>query len=1181
MGESHITLNDHYKLGDILGKGGWGTVYKAWDMHSNTFVAVKEVGLAQIPREMLGGIQSEITLLQSLDHPRIVRYIDSLRSEKALYIVLEYVENGSLEWIVKKFGNFPEHLIAKYIQQVLEGLLYLHGQGVIHRDIKAANILTTKMGEIKLADFGVATKRGGSNTEEEQPAGSPYWMAPEIIEMHGATTTSDIWSVGCTIIELVTGNPPYFELDAMPALFRIVQDDCPPIPDNISPLLRDFLLKCFQKEPLLRSSAEMLLKHRWLTTNIKKAAKPELMSKPSSAVIPQAQVEDWNKKMEAKREEMKKAGPSEGKPSKRPRKQSKAPQPAATLESSSSSDDGDDYGATFDIKSFQFPGSTSKATDSSNAAATVSSPGSLKAPDTGSTTSNASNTASTAKSTTAAQKTDDDEEDWDDMSFEPVKPLTLPKATAAPAKTTKATTAKVATASAGDDDDWDDMAFDSPKKPLTLPVAAANTTSKRTGGTLKKSTPRKTAEGDDDNWDDLGAADGKGGLGGSLTSGIGGSSSSNASSGVSGGAAMELASKLAMKMKSAWDGGDNREDVDPFDVFDDEESSDMDMNDDVVMEKAQAAHIATSAIRSIEGLNSFATEETILAHCDGIRTVFKDYPNEKSHIIARTGVIPFVEMLQMPNPKIVHAILKIINIIVEDSAIRESFSVMGGIASTLQYANRKFSRPIRQETSVFIKQMLSAGRKTMQMFIGARGLPVLVDFIAYDEDYVQNKDLYLIGIDCIYSILTSNLQVRIPKNDFCRLFAKLSLLPHLARAFELVLKDSSARAMYADKIADIFVIFSKGDIVVKTHFCEQDVLKRLFNVLLDLPAPIFLKILKCISALSMSSSTLDHLSTAGAIKILVPFMGRRDGQLMMETLQQLFSALYNLCRLNPGRQLVAAKAGIIPHLQWVVNENHPLKQFALPILFEMARVKKIRDMMKPKEGVLFFLELLKQQYPWQVQAMDCLSIWIGDDESVASTIISNIDPVIDVFKTAITDEVFSRLFEHLHSMISQSDTLNVALSASPILDTVIERTNHKNAIVRVQTLKILESFFVAHPKPSQLVALLQDTITRLQSDSTILVRNLAMKLESKFRKASKGGSRKDTQRGTKGSSAMAAALASASSSGSDKPEKPEKTDRSTSRKHLGSHSVSSSSSKDHHDKDSGHKDKKEKEKSKK
>lgn len=86
-------------------------------------------------------------------------------------LLFRYVENGSLEWIVKKFGKFPEHLIANYIQQVLEGLIYLHEQGVIHRDIKGANILTTKTGQVKLADFGVATKRG-STEEESEPAGS-------------------------------------------------------------------------------------------------------------------------------------------------------------------------------------------------------------------------------------------------------------------------------------------------------------------------------------------------------------------------------------------------------------------------------------------------------------------------------------------------------------------------------------------------------------------------------------------------------------------------------------------------------------------------------------------------------------------------------------------------------------------------------------------------------------------------------------------------------------------------------------------------------------------------------------------------------------------------------------------------------------------------------------------------
>jgi len=992
-------------------------------------------------------------------------------------------------------------------------------------------------------------------------------MAPEIIEMHGATTTSDIWSVGCTIIELVTGNPPYFELDAMPALFRIVQDDSPPIPDNISPLLRDFLMTCFQKEPLLRSSAEMLLKHRWITTNIKKAnAKPAEKSSKPTTTEPQAQVEDWNKKVEAKREEMKKAAPAE---SQKPKKKPKSPHTKAmALDSSSSSDDDGDYGSNFDIKSFQFPGTTtspsSTTTTASGKTSGVNTTDSKSTSKPSSTATSTTTKTTSAKTSAAAKAAESDEEDWGDMAFES-KPLSLSGKSGGggdgeKAKLTAASKNTPTKKNADEDDNWDDMAFASPapKHPSSMTSSAGSTPMKKSG-TLRKSVVK--SKDDDDNWDDLGSP--LGSSSGNLRVNAGGSkmtgsSTANttttttnqgtAASGSTSGGGVDLAAKLAMKMKSAWDTADQGE-ADPFDLFDDDEASDMDLNDDAVLEKTQAAHIASSAIRAIEGLNSFATEESILAHCDSIMAVFKDFPNEKSHIIARTGVIPFIEMLQMPNPKIVHATLKIVNVIVEDSAIRESFSVMGGIASTLQYSNRKFPRPIRQEASVFIKQMLSAGRKTMQLFIGARGLPVLVDFISIEDDFVQNKDLYLIGIDCIYSILTSNLQVRIPKNDFCRLFAKLSLLPHLARAFELVSKDHTTKNIYPDKIADIFIIFSKGDVVVKTHFGEQEVVRRLFNILPELPPSIFLKILKCVNALSMSSNTLENLSTAGAIKVLVPYMGRREGQLMMETHQQLFSTLYNLCRLNPGRQLVAAKAGILPHLQWVVQENHPLKQFALPILFEMARVKKIRDMMKPKDGVLFFLGLLKQQYPWQVQAMDCLAIWLGDDAVVAETIKSNLQPVIDVFLSSTTDEAFSKLFEHMLAMIERSEVVNIALSASPILDTVIERTDHKNILVRLNTLKILEAFFKVHPKPLVFVHQVQETVNGLRTDSAVLVRNLAIKLASKFKKALKhGGSSsssssssstgtsrtsKDTARkGTASSTAMAAALSGASSTSS-------------------------------------------------
>lgn len=176
-----------------------------------------------------------------------------------------YCENGSLQHICKRFGKFPEGLVGVYISQVLEGLCYLHDQGVIHRDIKGANILTTKDGSVKLADFGVATRTGSLLLGSNNPVvGSPYWMAPEVIDQSGATTASDVWSVGCVVVELLDGKPPYHFLAPMPALFRIVQDDCPPLPEGASPIVKDFLIHCFQKDANLRVSARKLCRHPWM-----------------------------------------------------------------------------------------------------------------------------------------------------------------------------------------------------------------------------------------------------------------------------------------------------------------------------------------------------------------------------------------------------------------------------------------------------------------------------------------------------------------------------------------------------------------------------------------------------------------------------------------------------------------------------------------------------------------------------------------------------------------------------------------------------------------------------------------------------------------------------------------------------------------------------------------------------
>ncbi|PWA48524.1 MAP3K epsilon protein kinase 1 [Artemisia annua] len=229
----------------MLGDGIGRKVFKGLDLENGNSVAIKQVSLENIAEKDLDMVMCEI--------------------DGAL-VNLRYVENGSLANMIKprNFGPLPEPLVASYVAQVLEGLVYLHEQGVVHRDIKGANILTTKEGLVKLADFGVAHKLTEGDITTHSVVGTPYWMAPEVIEMSGVCAASDIWSVGCTVIELLTGVPPYYKLQPMPALFKIVQDDNPPIPNDLSPGVTDFLSHCFRKDARLRPGAKTLLSHTWI-----------------------------------------------------------------------------------------------------------------------------------------------------------------------------------------------------------------------------------------------------------------------------------------------------------------------------------------------------------------------------------------------------------------------------------------------------------------------------------------------------------------------------------------------------------------------------------------------------------------------------------------------------------------------------------------------------------------------------------------------------------------------------------------------------------------------------------------------------------------------------------------------------------------------------------------------------
>jgi len=220
-----------YQILDTIGKGANGLVYKGLNLTNGMIVAMKEM---PISKEEIKAIKKEINFIKNLDHKNIVKYFDAVVKDHRIYLILEYLEGGSLGTLCKR-SLFSEALIKLYIFQILEGLDYLHKLNIAHRDIKGLNILITKDGKIKIADFGVAVNIN-ENQKTLSAGGTPYWMAPETANGQDfISTKSDIWSLGCTVIELMTGNPPYAELSPLPALIRIVEDQHPPLPKNASP----------------------------------------------------------------------------------------------------------------------------------------------------------------------------------------------------------------------------------------------------------------------------------------------------------------------------------------------------------------------------------------------------------------------------------------------------------------------------------------------------------------------------------------------------------------------------------------------------------------------------------------------------------------------------------------------------------------------------------------------------------------------------------------------------------------------------------------------------------------------------------------------------------------------------------------------------------------------------------
>lgn len=264
------TIN--WKKGEILGQGAFGEVFLALNTDNGGLMACKQVRIGDKPmaakEQAIHLLEQEIQVMQSLQHPNIVEYVGVQTTDTHLNIFLEFVPGGSIASLLKRFGSFNEKLVQVYTKQILSGLEYLHSHQIMHRDIKGGNILVDNSGTVKLADFGAATRLADLSVADHNSIhGTPYWMAPEVVLQTGHGRKADIWSVGCTVIEMNTGLPPWHEFKTqVSAMYHIAStQELPELPKNASPEARNFIVHCLQRNVDKRPTAHALMKHPFIT----------------------------------------------------------------------------------------------------------------------------------------------------------------------------------------------------------------------------------------------------------------------------------------------------------------------------------------------------------------------------------------------------------------------------------------------------------------------------------------------------------------------------------------------------------------------------------------------------------------------------------------------------------------------------------------------------------------------------------------------------------------------------------------------------------------------------------------------------------------------------------------------------------------------------------------------------
>ncbi|ORY68860.1 cell division control protein [Pseudomassariella vexata] len=1176
-----------YRLGECLGKGAFGSVYKAIHWGTGEAVAVKQIKLVNLPKSELRMIEAEIDLLKNLHHDNIVKYIGFVKSTDCLNIILEYCENGSLHSICKAYGKFPENLVGVYMTQVLQGLQYLHDQGVIHRDIKGANILTTKDGKVKLADFGVSTSTLTGPDKEAQVVGTPYWMAPEIIELSGATPASDIWSLGCTVIELLQGKPPYHHLQAMPALFAIVNDDHPPLPEGVSSAARDFLIQCFQKDPNLRVSARKLLKHNWIVGCRRSDAPVAKASANFSQAV--EEVKQWNKALTsdtnlrastgsdsgAQSHQNSRFGASEqGRPivttpAKGPLALAKPRPTAEDFRSPELADDDNwdnDFATAISPRALKLP--HIKPQDHFGGMLSADRLKLFTSVDYSRDASSNWGNSMDGEMMTIKKMNSFHEEDPLEKTIRPNWKMSAGARPKTAVETKPQQSAKLSPrkrAASGhqrqksqsknmvskfelpsrldvtykeqsvedfsdlfDDNDQNDLFLNqrlvqTKKQPQPQPdtpqlfhpsdlTSLPRSTQSPMGGSMRRQTSLRPSvlpdrqmqrskssieiqkfaedEGDEDFSDIFGPSD-------NVTE------KADSDRGSEDGGIMVL-SKVS---NNSWLGDDEDED-DPFASMD-PGWDEMDLEANIARDRH--ARLAEKIEELVRSLKMIVGEDKLTDLAEDLLALLWEHTEVKDLIIGAHGLLPILEILEPCTVKsrqhMILQLLKVVNtIILDDVELQENLCFVGGIPIITKFSARQYSNEIRLEAAAFVRQMYQTSTLTLQMFVSAGGLNVLVEFL--DEDYDNSRDLVLIGVNGVWNVF--ELQGPTPKNDFCRIFSRSKILDPLALVLHRVLDEDDEdelTELIEGRIVNIFYLFSQAENYVKEMVADRQVLKSILKDLRRMSPAHQITMLKFIKNLSMLSTTLETLHSADAIDLLIDLLSgnmKKGHPHFREISNQVLNTMFNLCRLSKDRQEYAAVNGIIPLLMKIMKTDRPPKEFALPILCDMAHSgSKGRRFLWQNKGLDFYVSLLADQY-WQVTALDAIFVWLQEETAKVEGHLINgnfTEAIISCFNTQKLNAFDPNLLEPLLKLLRLSPDLSSSLAKSEMFSGIAQKLGHKKAVVRLNLLRLVRNIldareldYFSSPRNKQLRSLLESIQTLAEKDSAVLVRNLASEL---------------------------------------------------------------------------------------